>query len=238
MPSHTLRLVSQADLERIEPPAGNGRWFPRGHHEILKLVTAAMETADLHIRNMQLVTMRDAGRLVGFLETDTEVAAERKLVVGVCNSHDKSYSQRLFYGLRKADDLELLLCSKPVRRKHTKNSIGRFEEIVEGLSMSARQYVEDTRLLVQQLLQTPMPDQEAESLLLRLFERSVLPHPALPDAIKGWRQVPRGDDQTAFALLLAVDGSTKERAFRDPKKYVDRSGSLRAFFEEIIREEG
>lgn len=226
-----VREVTQSELELMELPQADGCWVPRSHGEILNLALSAISTAGLQIERMRLLTMKNAQRFLGFLQTDNEVIPEKKLVVGIRNSIDKSLSQGLFYGIRDKD-AEILLCSDLETRKHTTNAVEHFNKTIENLPQSAKEYISTTRGLLQFLLDSHMPEQEAESILLRAYEKDIISSHYLPDAIENWR---KADKKNALALLSAIDGSLKRRALSNPRIYINQCIALRNFFEELYQ---
>lgn len=234
METTTVRVVTEQELETLKVPATNGVWRPRSHKEILHLATDAISKANLQVERVQLLVASGAHKFWGLLEIDQEIAHNKNLVIGVTNSTNKSLAQGLFYGARERGDDELLLSSDIETRKHTINSIGHFNETMKGLPESATSYISSTRELIRCLLQREMHNEEAESILLRVFEQGIIWTRNLPVAIKNWRDA---EIKNAFALLCGIDSSIKNFSVTNPTRYFEKSISLRNFFEELPKKD-
>jgi hypothetical protein len=66
-----------------------------------------------------------------------------------------------------------------------------------------------------------LTDVEAESFMLRAYERRIVSHRLLPDVIRGWREPGHDDFQarTAWSLYNAFTGALADRARSNPQQH-------------------
>jgi hypothetical protein len=108
-----------------------------------------------------------------------------------------------------------------VNRKHTLNGNARFREaIVQAVQgLETFRAVESRR--VELMRAAALTDVEAESLILRAYERRIVSHRLLPDVIRGWREPGHDDFQarTTWSLYNAFTGALADRARSNPQQH-------------------
>src|SRR5262249_29433711 len=92
-----------------------------------------------------------------------------------------------------------------VARKHTRHGAARFHEAVAQAIRALHQYRDAEVARIRRLQHTELSADAADALLLRAYERQVLPAPLLPRVIREWRQPSFAEFQprTLWALFNA-----------------------------------
>src|SRR5262245_52061859 len=85
------RVVTRAELDRIEPPSATASWRPIKHAAVLDTVGEAMLRAGFRIVAVKTAVTRGDHRLFATIDTATDLnAGAVTLAVAVVNSTDKS----------------------------------------------------------------------------------------------------------------------------------------------------
>ena len=135
------------------------------------------------------------------MDLSTPLADGVTLAVGVRNSSDKSFplgfcaGSRVFVCDNLAFRSELL-----VRRKHTRHGNERFREAIAQAVGSLEPFRQSEAIRIERMRVTAISDERAESLLLRCYERRLVSHRLLPQAIRNWRTPPQEEFRAAHAL--------------------------------------
>ena len=214
--------VSREELATVEAPPPTKTWFPIKHSDVLDAVLETVDQTGFVVEKMRLALSRQGAQFFGTLDLRCPIADGVSLAVGIRNSINQTLPLGFVAGTRVfvCDNLafrsELL-----VSRKHTANGRVRFREAiaqaVQGLD--SFRTVESRR--VELLRAAALTDVEAESLMLRAYERRIVSHRLLPDVIRGWREPGHGDFQarTAWSLYNAFTGALADRARSNPQQH-------------------
>jgi hypothetical protein len=234
------RIVERSELDRIEPPPGTDTWRPIKHALVLDTVGSAMQQAGFRVRSVKSALSRGNHRLFATLDTETGLAGgDVTLAVAVVNSTDKSLPMKFVAGSRVfiCDNLALRSdLMAPVRRKHSKNG---FESFVAALTHAVTcldQFKEIERARIKRFQQTDISDTQAESVLLRAYERDILSNRLLPIAINEWRK-PSYEDfapRTLWSLENAFTTVLSDTVVRsNPQRFCSLSLSLQELLTEV-----
>lgn len=183
------RLVDRTELEGVEAPSPTATWYPLKHAQVLDRVSATLQEAGFAVASMRLALSRNDARFFGTLDLTTPVVSGVTLAVGVRNSMDKSFPIGFAAGRRVFICDNLAFHSEiAVARKHTRYGEQRFREAICSAVQSLQQFKEAERSRILRFQNKEVSDIQAESLLLRAFERGLLSHRVLPEAICHWRK--------------------------------------------------
>jgi hypothetical protein len=199
--------VERTQLEAIPLPARTKSWVPIAHGQLLTQVQAALEANHLRVVTEAHAIAKDGNRYFGLLQVanghdDTDFG----LVVGLRNSHDKTFPAGLTIGASVfvCDNLSFSGEVK-IARKHTVNvnrdlpglvnrAVGRLVDLRQGQAIRFQSY--KSREIGQV---------EAHDLLIRAVDARVLPVTRLPDVLAEWRNPSHPE--------FAADGFTAWRLF-------------------------
>jgi hypothetical protein len=186
-------------------------------------VQACLIANGLHIASEAHGLTRDGQRYFGLLQVaNGSDPADFGLVVGVRNSHDRSFSASLVLGASVfvCDNLSFSGEVK-LARKHTAYIERDLPQLVDraiALLGNLRR-TQEQRFAVYK--RTHLGDGQAHDLLVRAVDARVLPLTKLPEVLKEWRQ-PRHSEfhqgQTAWRLFNGFTEVLKGQLERLPKR--------------------
>lgn len=213
--------VTRGDLEIIPAPSPTETWFPVRHQEVLDCVEETLGSADFEIRKLQLSVSHQRQRFFGVLDIAAPLADGVSLAVGVRNSNDKSFPIGFCVGNRTFVCDNLAFSSEIViSKRHTRFGSDRFRE---GIATAVRRLADYQQLEAQRIeqLQTlDLPEIEAESIVLRAWEKGLVGARLLRPLLQEWRK-PSFEDfeaRTAWSMLAAYTHIVKDRQRRYPGK--------------------
>jgi hypothetical protein len=152
-------------------------------------VRETLDAAGFKVTAEQLAVHRDGHRILGVLELATSVSEGVRLAVGLRNSTDRSYplgfaaGNRVFVCSNLACSAELV-----VRHKHTKYSEQRFSHAIASAVARLGAFKDEEQARIRRLQDTDLSDVEAESYILRAWDRGIISAPMLPGVLRQWRQ--------------------------------------------------
>lgn len=216
------RPASLEEVAAIAAPPSQGRWFPLSHGLVLQRVVSTLAEAGFLVRRQQLALSRGDARFFGVLDLSSTLANGVTLSVGVRNSVDKSFpigfcaGSRVFCCDNLAFSAELL-----VRRKHTRFGEQRFQNDIAASVVKLGQFqtVEASRI---KLLQDRyVSEANADSIILKAFEKGIVSSLMLPAVIREWRKpsFEEFEPRTYWSLFNAFTTAMGDRLKTDPQKY-------------------
>jgi hypothetical protein len=223
--------VSREELATVEAPPPTRTWYPIKHADVLDAVLETVDQTGFAVEKMRLALSRQGAQFFGTLDLRCPIADGVSLAVGIRNSINQTLPLGFVAGTRVfvCDNLafrsELL-----VSRRHTLNGRERFREAIAHAvrGLETFQAAESRRVALMQA--AGLTDVEAESLMLRAYERRIVSHRLLPDVIRGWRE-PGHDDfraRTAWSLYNAFTGALADRARTNPQQHAALTMKLAA----------
>jgi hypothetical protein len=208
--------VDREQVYRVPTPAGTRTWFPIAHGKVLDEVQQVLTSNGLHVVSEAHGLTRDGARYFGLLQVDDGPDVDDwGLVVGVRNSHDKSFPATLALGAA------VLVCDNlsfsgevKLARKHTAHILRDLPHVVNravGMLSQLRQTQEQRFLTYQR---TELANAQAHDLTIRAVDAQILPITKVPDLLQEWR-TPRHrefrDGKTAWRYFNAVTEILKGR---------------------------
>jgi hypothetical protein len=215
----------------VPVPSASRRWVPIGHEPVVSTVIATLEGSGLRVERQRFALSADDARLFGTLDVAVEVAPAVTLAVGVRNSLDQTFplgfcaGHRVFVCDNLAFSAELM-----VRRKHTRFGAERFRDDIAQCVAKLEEFRLAERSRIGRMQSTPLSDVEAESFMLRAYERRLIGPRLLPRVIDEWRE-PTHEAFAARTLWSLFNGFTAalaERATSNPAQHARQSMALQA----------
>ncbi len=211
------RRVEREVVEQATTPPGSPTWVPVPHHRVLEEVETALYGAGLSTLNQSHALWGDGLRYFGLLEVSNgQSHDDYGLVIGLRNSHDKSFpaSIALGSGVFICDNLSFS-GEVTISRRHTRfieRDLPRVIHTAIGRLADLRGQQDDR---IEAYKHTKLNDQAAHDLVIRAMDASVLPVTQLPAVLSEWRQ-PRhaefsADGRTAWRLFNAFTEAWKGR---------------------------
>jgi hypothetical protein len=216
--------VERAQLATIRTPERTSTWVPIPHDRLLNGITDNLEQDGLTITGQAHGLTRDGARYFGLLEVAYGPAADDfGMVIGIRNSHDKSFPAGLVVGASVfvCDNLSFSGEIK-LARKHTvfinrdlpqliRRALGQLETQRDKQERRFAGYKE-----------TELTHGQAHDLIVRAVDALILPVTRLPDVLKEWRE-PRHEEfrtggKTAWRLFNAFSECLKGNLDYLPKR--------------------
>jgi hypothetical protein len=218
--------ASRDQVSAVATPPRTGTWVPVAHGVILDLVQRVLTANGLDVVSEAHGLTRDGRRYFGLLQVLQQSAGQSPdqwgLVVGVRNSHDKSFPAALALGASVfvCDNLSFFGEIK-LSRKHTAHVERDLPQLVAravGMLTQLRQTQEQRFLIYQR---TELADAQAHDLAIRAVDAQVLPVTRIPELLKEWRE-PRHPEfrqgRTAWRLFNAFTETLKGRLTELPRR--------------------
>jgi hypothetical protein len=208
--------VSYDDLRALRTPAGTYTHVPVAHHEIVELVRYTLGFYGHEIAEENHAITEDGSRYFGMMTLRSPYGNYGDLV-GLRNSHDKSFPIGIAFGSRVfvCDNLAFI-GDHVIRRKHTvkakRELPGLVTEIVQPLQ--AQRIAQNQKLLAYQ--ETPLTPALADHAIVDLYRRDVIGVQAIGHVLKTYEEPPHDwGDRTAWRLFnaatFALAGKVAER---------------------------
>jgi hypothetical protein len=227
-------VVTREELDRVEPPPATATWFPVKHSLVIDTVNQSLQAAGFAVERVKFALSRGDARLFATMDLASPVASGVNLAVGIRNSTDKSLP------LGFAAGNHVLVCDNMafrsellVTRKHTRFGATRFSEAISQATQSLVQFREIEARRVRAFQDRELADVNAESMILRAYERDVISHRLLPGVIKEWRtpSFPDFQPRTLWSLLNAFTTVLGERERSNPQQFAAMTIRLQELLE-------
>lgn len=216
------REVVLKDLEAVKAPPATKTWYPLSHSHVMRRVEQSLGEAGYTIDRARYALSRNNQRFFGVLNLKCPLADGVGLAVGVRNSTDRSLPIGFCAGNFVVCCDNLAFSSEVViARKHTRFGDERFAEALAKAVRGLASYKNAEAERVKRMQGTPLREEQAESLILRGYERGLVSHRLLPSVIKEWREPSFADfkPRTLFSLFNAFTTAMGPRRKTDPQRY-------------------
>lgn len=209
-------------LHNVTTPQGTDTHKPIAHHVVVEMVRYALGFYKHEIADERHAVMPDGSNYFGLL-TLRSPYGDYGDVVGLRNSHDKSFPIGIAFGSRVfVCDNTAFIGEHVVSRKHTAKAQrelpGLVAEIVEPLAKVREQQHARFR----DYKQTPMDNEMADHAIMEMYRREVIGVKAIPDVLHEWT-APSHDwgAQTAWRLFNATTFVLAGKVLASPKRTSD-----------------
>lgn len=219
--------VNRDEVREVETPESTDSYVPIPHSVkridneppsgLVEMVEAALSDAGFTVQDEDHVLARDGQRYFGgFAVTREDVAGKsRQLVVGIRNSHDRSFAASICIGNRMLVCENLCFSSERViGRRHTTNVLRDLPNVISKVIaslVSEWQSMEDRIEAYQDVTLTEM---EAARLFVTLAEKGAVPKSKVYRAFELW-----SDPAIAAKSILTLDSFIDENDEADLDAY-------------------
>lgn len=219
--SHRLNLMlhcgaSKVDREQVvasETPQGTDTWFPIPHKSLIGLVERKLPDYGLQVVQEQHALMRDEHRYFGLYQvqpTDQSlISPDYSLVLGVRNSHDKSFPAGLCLGsgVFVCDNLAFS-AEVVIGRRHTRHIMDDLPRLIAAALGKLATSRLDQQTRIDAYKGTEITDSQAALLLLEAFEAKAVKKTQIANVWEQWRDPAhpefRQDGKTVWRLMNGV----------------------------------
>ncbi len=210
--------VTRDEIVDAPTPERTKTWVPVPHHRLLELAQITIEGHGYSVTNQAHGLWGNADRYFGLMELASENEADDyRLVLGLRNSHDKTFPASLALGS------QVLVCDNlsffgevVLTRRHTRfierDLPGIVTHAVGRLSEMRTQQADQ----IDAYKQTRIRDRTAHDLMVRAVDTRVIPVTQLPLVLKEWREPSHAEftenGRSVWRLFNAVTESFKSRS--------------------------
>ncbi len=180
--------VTRSDLYGVPTPQRTSTWVPIPHFRMLEEVERSLKAYDMETVSSRHLLTKGGERYFGVLHIGAGDGDEYETVIGLRNSHDKSFVAGLACGSH------VFVCSNlafwgdvVISRKHTEHIERDLRPLVSGAlgRLVEMRHVQEHR--VAQYKETTLGDVEAHDVLVRAMDAGVISASRLPRVLSCWR---------------------------------------------------
>jgi hypothetical protein len=183
------RHVERCEVEAAPMPTASETWVPIAHHRLLEQVEETLVASGMTVANEAHALWTDGLRYFGLLEvTNGRPQEDYGLVIGLRNSHDKSFPAAIAMGSSVfcCDNLAFS-AEVTIARRHTRF----IERDLPGIMHTAVGRLADMRgqqdNRISAYKETELEDAAAHDLVIRAVDATVLPVTQVPAVLDEWR---------------------------------------------------
>ncbi len=226
-------LISREQLQEINTPPPEGRWYPLSHSVVLNSIEQRLQSSGYEITKASLAVSCFNARFFGVLDLSSKLGDGVTLAVGIRNSFDKSFpmsfcaGSRVFVCDNLAFNAELL-----VSRRHTMNAQKRFGSDVDEAMTKLIKYREAEECRIIAMRKTEVNLYKADSIILRSYMDGIINSHVLPDVVNQWRNPGHAEfmPRNYWSLLNAFTGALSDRFKVNPAAAAVLTMKLNALF--------
>ena len=220
--------VDRARVGTAETPPPTDTWQPIEHERLLREVERTLDGNRLQVVNEAHALSRDGARYFGLLEVGHGREGDYHLVLGLRNSHDKSFPAAIAVGsgVFVCDNLAFS-GEVSLARKHTRYIERDLPRVVEQAFGRLGELRDQQDRRIETYRNAQLDDRDVHDLTIRAVDAQVLPVTTIPKVLDRWREPAHPehaeDGYTAWRYFNAVTEALKGRCL---EKLPQRTQSL------------
>ena len=229
-------VISRELLFTIPTPRGTATWFPLSHRTILTEVEDQLKATGFRIEEETHALTHDGARYFSVLSVTVKGRGKADVgwIVGLRNSHDKSFPAGLVAGSRVfcCDNLAFSGEVK-ISRKHTKFA---YRDLRQLTARAVRQLGDRFRALDQRVeayKAEPMADWLAHDVTIRAVDCGAIMPTQIPDVLREWRNPSHDAFQPRNAWSL-FNAFTEIHKTVNPHTALQRGEALHGLFDGLV----
>lgn len=227
--------VNFEQLMGVETPIATESHMPIPHHSLVVLTRAAIEAAGLTILQEEHALHRDGLRYFGgFALTGAGIdGADRQVVLGLRNAHDKSFAAAVCIGNRMLVCDNLCFASDvKLARRHTVNILADLPRVLADAVGRVVSHWNDMTLRIERYKEVEISVKDAADLLVKLVDSKAFPSRDIYNAIQEFRN-PRHDEFKGETLWSLYNSVTENLKGGDLSKLPFRTMTTQSIFDRI-----
>lgn len=225
--------VSRSDLFAVPTPKPTETWFPLAHGDLVTEVQRQLAGAGFMLESALHALSHDGARYFGLLQVrlPERRGAEYAWVVGLRNSHDKTYPAGLVAGTRVfvCDNLAFTGEVK-LSRKHTRHAARDLKHLTARAvgKLGDRFHQLDERIAAYRAKR--IEDPAAHDLVIRAVDCKAITPSQIPRVLKAWRKplYPDFEERNAWSFFNAF---TEVHKRVNPHAAIRRGEALHGLFD-------
>lgn len=221
--------ATRQDVEAVKAPPPTATWFPISHGDALALAETLLAQSGFKVREERYALTRQGRRFFGVLDLDCDLAEAVRLSVGVRNSIDQTLPMGFVAGNR------VLVCDNLafsgeilVSKRHTKNGQEKWGNAIRDAAGRLDAFRQSEAARIGHMRGVDIHDDHAYAYILRCWEKKIISHRELPDALNGWKN-PAHDEfrpRTLWSLYNAITAAMAGKT--EPATHAGRTIRLAA----------
>lgn len=227
--------VSFEQLMGVETPPCTESHMPIPHHTLVTLTRAALAAAGLMIVEEEHALHRDGLRYFGgFALTGAGIdGADRQVVLGLRNAHDKSFAAAVCIGNRMLVCDNLCFASDvKLARRHTVNILADLPRVLADAVGRVVSHWNDMELRIERYKAAEVTDAEAADLLVRLADCKAIPSRDIYNMMLEFR-TPRHAEFAGRSLWSLYNGITEHLKGGDLSKLPFRTMTTQSILDRV-----
>jgi hypothetical protein len=183
------RHVERPAVEEARTPAASQTWVPIAHHRLLEQVEETLVASGMSVLNEAHALWPDGLPYFGLLEvTNGQPHEDYGLVIGLRNSHDKSFPAAIAMGSSVFCCDNLAFCGEvTIARRHTRFIERDLPRIVHTAVARLADMRDQQEQRIGAYKETQLIDAAAHDLVIRAVDATVLPVTQVPAVLEEWR---------------------------------------------------
>jgi Domain of unknown function (DUF932) len=218
------KTVAREQLAAVVTPQRTPTWVPIPHERFVSGIIDSLQQNHMTVVGQSHGLSTDGARYFGLLEvTNGKDDGDIKTIVGLRNSHDKSFPAGLVIGasVMVCDNLSFSGEIK-LARKHTAHIDRDLPQLIHRAIGQLNDHRGKQALRFASYQETEFTDAEAHDLIIRAVDSLVCPVTKLPAVLQEWRNPRyhefRANGKTAWRLFNAFTESLKNGLDLLPKR--------------------
>lgn len=225
--------VSVENLMGVETPDSTDSFQPIGHYTLVEFVRKALANVGLTIVEEEHSLARGGQRYFGgFALTGKGIdGADRQVVLGLRNAHDKSFAAAICIGNRMMVCENLCFASDvKLARRHTVNILRDIERVIADAVGRVLAHWNDMGERIAAYQNTPLTDEQASNLIVKLVDSKAFPARDIYNAVTEFRK-PRHADFEGGTLWTLYNSITENLKGGDLSKLPFRTMTTQSIFD-------
>ena len=181
--------ISLPDLAKVTTPNRTETYQPIPHADLVSIFREQMKNARLNIKQELHTTARFGQRYFGLFEIDMGKQGSSGTIVGLRNSHDKSFPAGLCAGNAPFVCSNLAFHNEvTLHRRHTPNLLRDLPQIVSRAIGKLTDMWTRNEVRVAKYAETPLTDDQAGTLILRGYRAGAIGKTMIADVLDQWEK--------------------------------------------------
>jgi uncharacterized protein DUF932 len=211
------QAIDYDGLRSLETPPATATHHPLPHHELVNMVTYALNYWGHAVTKQEFGVMPDGSRFYGVLTLKSEYDDYTDLV-GLANSHNKTTPIQIGFGSSTfVCDNTAFRSDIVVRRKHTQGSKRQLPGLIAEIIEPLKQQRVTQHMMFERYKGTTLDDGQADGLIMQMFRRQIINCTRIPEVLEQWEN-PSCDwgPKTAYRLFNGATWSLKPKVTERP----------------------
>ena len=182
--------VDREQLESIKTPEAQNRWHPIAHHHLVQQVRSGLEATGMQVVGEAHAVNRQGAQYFGLMQVvlSNQEHDDWGTIVGIRNSHDKSFAASLAIGAQVFVCDNLSFNGQVVlARRHTTNIMRDLPQVTTRAIARLSEHSGATQARADAYQEHAVSNHEAHDLLIRALDAGAITMTMVPKVLDQWR---------------------------------------------------